>query len=93
MSLASEPRHGYAILKDIEAITEGRVKMSTGTLFGALNRMLTGGWIRRAKSDDTSRDKQHYEVTAKGTEVLEMEVARMRLLARRATARMSPRRA
>ena len=40
LSLAEEPRHGYSILKDVEYLSEGRVVLSTGTLYGALKRML-----------------------------------------------------
>ena len=42
-SLAGEPRHGYALLKDIEALSDGRVRLSTGTLYGALHRLLEAG--------------------------------------------------
>ena len=40
LSLAPGPRHGYAILKEVESLSEGRVKMSTGTLYGAIERLL-----------------------------------------------------
>ena len=38
LSLAEQPRHGYSIIKDVERISEGRVVLSTGTLYGALQR-------------------------------------------------------
>ena len=40
LSLAGEPRHGYSILKDVEQMSDGRVCLSTGTLYGALRRLL-----------------------------------------------------
>ena len=40
LSLAEQPRHGYSILKDVERMSGGRVKLSTGTLYGALRRLL-----------------------------------------------------
>ena len=40
VSLADKPRHGYALMKDIEALSEGRVRLSTGTLYGAIRRLL-----------------------------------------------------
>ena len=40
LSLAEQPRHGYSILKDIESMSGGRVLLSTGTLYGALQRLL-----------------------------------------------------
>ena len=39
-SLASEPKHGYALLKDVEELSNGRVQLSTGTLYGAIHRLL-----------------------------------------------------
>ena len=40
LSLAEQPRHGYSILKDVESMSDGRVLLSTGTLYGALQRLL-----------------------------------------------------
>jgi DNA-binding PadR family transcriptional regulator len=48
LSLAPGPRHGYAIMKDVLALSHGRVTLSTGTLYTALKRQLDSGWIRRA---------------------------------------------
>ena len=48
LSLSPGPKHGYAILKGVENLSEGRVKLSTGTLYGAIKRLLDRGWIRRA---------------------------------------------
>jgi DNA-binding PadR family transcriptional regulator len=87
-SLAGQPRHGYALIQDIAALSDGRVHMGTGTLFGALRRLLEAGWIERHIQADTSRDKQAYRLTAAGRLQLEMEVDRMRQLTRAARARM-----
>lgn len=87
-SLASQPRHGYALLQDIEQISNGRVRLSTGTLYGALRRLLEDGWIQRFHQSDQSRDKQAYRLTREGRRLLELEIARMRELTRIATARM-----
>ena len=92
-SLAKEPRHGYALLKDIEALSEGRVHLSTGTLYGALWRLLESGWIERFQTDDTSRAKQSYRLTALGRTVLQQEHDRMRQLTRIASARLRTREA
>jgi DNA-binding PadR family transcriptional regulator len=43
LSLAEEPRHGYSIIKDVQQMTDGRVLLSTGTLYGALQRLLEQG--------------------------------------------------
>jgi DNA-binding PadR family transcriptional regulator len=88
MSLADQPRHGYALIKDIETVSGGRVRMSTGTLFGALRRLLEDGWIERFELDDTSRQKQGYRLTAIGRRILEQELDRMRQLTRAGFARL-----
>src|SRR5262245_24465775 len=73
-SLSDRPRHGYALLKDIEALSDGRVRMSTGTLFGAIRRLLESRWIEPCDLDDTSRDKQGYRLTRAGRQQLESEI-------------------
>ena len=87
-SLADQPRHGYALLQDIQHISNGRVTLSTGTLYGALRRLLEDRWIERFQQADKSRDKQAYKLTLEGRRQLQSEVERMRQLTRAATARM-----
>lgn len=87
-SLADRPRHGYALIKDIESLSDGRVRLSTGTLFGALRRLLDLGWIKRFVQEDTSRDKIAYRLTSAGRAQLEMELNRMKHLTRAATVRL-----
>ena len=88
MSLASKPRHGYALIKDIEALSNGRVRMSTGTLYGALRRLLEEVWIERFEQEDTSREKQAYRLTAAGRKQLALELDRMKQLTRAGMARL-----
>jgi DNA-binding PadR family transcriptional regulator len=88
MSLASKPRHGYALMKDIEILSDGRVRLSTGTLYGALRRMLEEFWIERFEQEDTSREKQAYRLTEAGHRQLLAEVARMRQLTHAAAGRL-----
>jgi len=87
-SLADQPRHGYALIQDIESLSGGRVRMSTGTLFGALRRLLEDGWIQRFEQADTSRQKQAYRLTAAGRRQLQLELDRMRHLTRAGFARL-----
>jgi PadR family transcriptional regulator PadR len=87
-SLAAQPRHGYALLLDVERISNGRVILSTGTLYGALRRLLEDGLIARFEQEDTSRDKQAYRLTAPGRRQLQAEVERLKQLTRAATARL-----
>lgn len=87
-SLAAHPRHGYALIKDIELLSAGRVRMSTGTLFGALRRLLEDGWIERFEQDDTARQKQAYRLSGVGRKQLELELDRMKQLTRAGFARL-----
>src|ERR1700687_3556418 len=82
MSLADKPRHGYALMKDIEFLSTGRVRLSTGTLYGALRRLLEYQWIERFEQEDTSREKQAYRLTKAGRGQLHLELDRMRQLTR-----------
>jgi len=92
-SLAAEPRHGYALMKDIEALSNGRVRMSTGTLYGALRRLLEEGSIERFEQEDTSREKQAYRIGAEGLRQLRLELERMQQLTRAASSRLRTREA
>jgi DNA-binding PadR family transcriptional regulator len=81
LSLASEPKHGYAIMKEVEGLSEARVLLSTGTLYGALRRLLDDGWIARAdggESNEGGRRRKVYALTRLGRRVLEAEVERLR---------------
>ncbi len=88
VSLASKPQHGYALMKDIGDLSDGRVEVTTGTLYGALRRLLEDGWIERFEQEDTSREKQAYRLTAVGRKHLEMELERMKQVTRMAAARL-----
>jgi DNA-binding PadR family transcriptional regulator len=89
LSLAEQPRHGYAILQDAEQMSDGRVRLSTGTLYGALRRLLDERWIERFKEQDHSRGKQAYRLTAAGRRNLQMEVSRLKNLTRVAALRVA----
>ena len=88
LSLGDKPRHGYGLMKDIERLSQGRVRLSTGTLYGALRRLLEDLWIERFHQEDTSREKQAYRLTALGRRQLHGELERMRQLTRAARMRI-----
>jgi len=88
LSLAEQPRHGYSILKDVESMSDGRVLLSTGTLYGALQRLLDHGWIERVQEENTPRDRRTYRLTSRGRRNLQMEVERMRHLTKLASLRL-----
>jgi len=89
MSLAGEPRHGYSILKDIERMSNGRVMLSTGTLYGALRRLLDDEWIERFEEEETPRGRQAYRLTPQGRRNLQVEADRMKQLTRLAALRVA----
>jgi DNA-binding PadR family transcriptional regulator len=89
LSLAEQPRHGYAILQDVQEMSEGRVTLSTGTLYGALRRLLDDGWIERFDQEDNSRGRQAYRLTPGGRRNLQQEVSRLKQLTRVASLRVA----
>jgi DNA-binding PadR family transcriptional regulator len=83
LSLSPGPKHGYAIMKDVQALSDSRVSLSTGTLYGALKRLLEGGWVRRIDEDGgdgSGRERKAYVLTQLGKGILEAETARMQNL-------------
>ena len=93
LSLAEQPRHGYSIIKDVEQMSEGRVILSTGTLYGALQRLLDRGWIERFEEEDASRDRRAYRLTPLGRRNLNHEFERMKHLTKLAGLRISRKKA
>lgn len=91
VSLASEPRHGYAILKEVADLSGGRVSLSTGTLYGAVKRLLADGWITRTpdpEPDETRRERKFYSLTGRGKRVLRAETQRLSHLSELARLRL-----
>jgi len=82
MALADGERHGYGIMKQVEAESKGRVKMGPGTLYGSIGRMIDAGLIRESgKKIDARLDDErrvYYEITALGQETLTAELERFR---------------
>jgi len=80
LSLAPGPKHGYAIMKDVSFMSKARVALSTGTLYGALPRLLEQGWIMRSeapKARHPGRGRKLYALTETGRSVLLAEVKRL----------------
>jgi DNA-binding PadR family transcriptional regulator len=75
VALADQPSHGYAIMKDVEQLTSGAVRLSTGTLYGIIKRLLSEGLNKeRAGKHDRRR---LYELTPFGRQVALAEAARL----------------
>jgi DNA-binding PadR family transcriptional regulator len=77
LSLADGEKHGYAILKEVEARTGGKVILSTGTLYGIIKRLLADGLIRQSALGSTER-RRAYRLTPSGRKVALAEAERLR---------------
>ena len=88
IALADRDRHGYSIMQDVAARTEGKVQLSAGTLYSSIRRMLEQGLIEELTEspDPTSSDerRRYYRLTRFGRRVAAAEVARLNALVRQA---------
>ncbi|HEV3058734.1 MAG TPA: PadR family transcriptional regulator [Vicinamibacterales bacterium] len=75
VALADGETHGYAILKEVEHLTGGEVRLSTGTLYGIIKRLLGEGLVREQRVDEPRR--RSYELTPFGRDVAKAEAARL----------------
>ena len=69
--------HGYGIMKKVEELSEGRVKIAAGTLYGALNNLLFNKYITLESSDELGKKKKEYLITEKGLVSLKSEIIRL----------------
>ncbi len=91
LALADGDKHGYAIMSEVEVLTERSVTMGPGTLYGTVKRMLNAGLIdetdERPDPELDDERRRYYRLTALGERVLDAEVVRMEQLARTARVR------
>jgi DNA-binding PadR family transcriptional regulator len=91
VALADEDRHGYAIIQDVAARTDGALRLSAGTLYRSIQRMLDQGLLEETRDrpapelDDERR--RYYRITSLGTAVARAEARRLTQLVRMARAR------
>ena len=79
----TQPRHGYGIMQDVEALSAGRVKVGPGTLYGALTNLLQQKLIRRVgESAEGGERRKVYALTPLGERVLVLEGERLASLSR-----------
>jgi len=71
-----KPIHGYAVMQNIDKLTNGRVTLGAGTLYGAINTLLEKHWICAVTSDSDSRKKE-YVTTNLGRRILQHELVRL----------------
>lgn len=73
------PMHGYGIMQFTKEISNGRMSLGPGTLYGAIKTMLEKGWIQAVETEIDSRKKE-YEVTSVGKKVVQNEIDRLQEL-------------
>ncbi len=98
VALAHQDRHGYAIMQDVAARTDGALKLSPGTLYGSIKRMLEEGLIvevsNRPEPDEDDERRRYYRITPFGRDLAQAEADRLTVLLRQARAvGLTPRRA
>ncbi|MEZ5320273.1 MAG: helix-turn-helix transcriptional regulator [Vicinamibacterales bacterium] len=82
LSLADRTLHGYAIIQDIRARTDGAMSLTASTLYAALRRLLDAGLIDEldARPDDDDPRRRYYRITPKGRAAGRAEAARLERL-------------
>jgi DNA-binding PadR family transcriptional regulator len=82
--LADGPLHGYAIAKEVQALSKNHVILSVSTLYTTLKRLLEDGWIERVGEDpdpdDGGRPRKVYSLTERGESIIGLEQKRLRAL-------------
>lgn len=84
LSLVS-PLHGYGIIKKVEAMSDGRVRLAAGTLYGALNSLLDNKIISSIGEDKDNKRRKLYRITNLGKELLQYEITRLQEMVRNGT--------
>jgi DNA-binding PadR family transcriptional regulator len=72
-----KPNHGYGIVQTVEKLTDGEIRLAPGTMYGSLSKMEKDGLIRFVREEEK---RKLYVITELGTEVLELEIKRIRRL-------------
>ncbi len=77
-ALAEEPLHGYAIVRAVDGLSEGRMRLRVGTLYGVLDRLVAEGLAERDREEvHQGRLRRYYRLTDAGVRALSAEVARL----------------
>ena len=95
LALADGEKHGYAVMREVESMTDGEVTMGPGTLYGAVKKMLNAGLIeetdQRPDPEMDDERRRYYRVTGLGAKVLQAETARLERLVETAHAKQARR--
>lgn len=85
LALADEPRHGYGVVQEVRALSDDRVRLGAGTLYGVLDRLVEAGYAEASGEVVVDgRVRRYYRLTPEGRDVLTAETAHLADLARRA---------
>ena len=80
-TVSLEPKHGWAIAKRIQQVSQDALQVTQGSLYPALHRLEQQGWLRaKSGQTDTGREAKFYKLTAKGRKRLDSEMAEWRQL-------------
>jgi len=89
-ALADRPRHGYALITEVSAMTDGRMRLRAGTLYGALDRLAGQGLVAPDREEvENGRLRRYYALTDAGAEALRTQSERMVAAAQQATERLA----
>ncbi|MEO3786859.1 PadR family transcriptional regulator [Actinocorallia sp. B10E7] len=89
LALAPEPLYGYGIIAAVRELSDERIKLGTGTLYGALDRLAADGLVALDHEEVVDgRFRRYYKLTGEGREVLNAETERLAELAARARRRL-----
>ena len=81
LCLKLRPMHGYGIMQETQRMSEGRVAIGSGTMYGATGNMIKKGWIEEVVSDEPGYErKRMYRLTDAGASALDEEIKRLRQL-------------
>jgi PadR family transcriptional regulator, regulatory protein PadR len=87
-ALLDDPLHGYGIIKKAAELSNGRVRLAAGTLYGALDRLTERGLVLPDQEEVVEgRTRRYYRLTDQGVQALAAEAARMEQAARVVTRR------
>ena len=74
----NNPLHGYGIIKNVDGLTKGRLKLAAGTLYGAISTLLANKLIILVSEEKQSKGKKMYQITSEGKRLLFYEINRLR---------------
>jgi DNA-binding PadR family transcriptional regulator len=91
LSLATTPKHGYGIIKDVELMSTGRVVLAAGPLYTALRRMLEDCWIERLEDENPNRERKLYVLSDLGRQIFQLETKRLQSMVHLTRTRLNER--